>query len=148
MLNTIGAYRNTIAVRPTTTDRLKTNPVLSTIIVLAFLLQSGCSPAAAPMSDASQAKALMQSTMERWKSGGSLDELRKHSPPVYVTEDLWRNGAMLNEYIISEESELLGSNIRLKVNLKWTNKRGKAIEKSFRYIVTTRPALTIVREEG
>ena len=100
------------------------------------------------MSDASQAKALMQRIMDQWRSGGSLDELRKHSPPVYVTEDLWRNGAMLNEFSISEESELLGSNIRLKVNLKWTNKSGRAMEKSFRYIVTTRPALTIVREEG
>lgn len=129
------AIRNSIAVR-------------SVGIVLALSFQIGCRPVGAPMSDASQAKTLMQKTMEQWRSGGSLDELRKQSPPVYVTEDLWRNGALLNDYSISEESERLGSNIRLRVNLRCTNKSGKAIEKSFRYIVTTQPALTIVREEG
>ena len=129
------AIRNSIAVR-------------SVGIVLALSFQIGCRPVGAPMSDASQAKTLMQKTMEQWRSGGSLDELRKQSPPVYVTEDLWRNGALLNDYSISEESERLGSNIRLRVNLRYTNKSGKAIEKSFRYIVTTQPALTIVREEG
>ena len=129
------AIRNSIAVR-------------SVGIVLALSFQIGCRPVGAPMSDASQAKTLMQKTMEQWRSGGSLDELRKQSPPVYVTEDLWRNGALLNDYSISEESERLGSNIRLRVNLRYTNKSGKAIEKSFRYIVTTQPSLTIAREEG
>jgi hypothetical protein len=117
-------------------------------IVLILLLQLGCSPGTAPMSDAAQAKELLQKMLDEWKSGTSLDELKKRHPPVYFTEDLWRNGATLNEYVMTDASEVLGSNIRFKVNLKCTNKGGKAIERPVRYIVTTQPALTIVREEG
>ncbi|HUP77811.1 MAG TPA: hypothetical protein VM260_04550, partial [Pirellula sp.] len=83
MFNSL-AIRNSIAVH-------------SLGIVLALSLQIGCKPVGTPMSDASQAKTLMQITMEQWRSGDSLAGLRKQSPPVYVTEDLWRNGAMLNE---------------------------------------------------
>ena len=117
-------------------------------IVLILFLQLGCSPRTAPMSDAAQAKELLQKMLDEWKSGTSLDELKKRHPPVYFTEDLWRNGATLNEYVMKEESEVLGSNIRFQVKLKCTNKGGKAIERPVRYIVTTQPALTIVREEG
>lgn len=148
MIATVGPSRRIFADRPTAAVLLKKQRVFLVGIVLVLCLQFGCSPATAPMSDASQAKALLQKTLDEWKSGTSLDEMRKHNPPVYVTEDLWRSGAKLNEYSIAEDSVLLGSNIRLEVNLKFTNKSGNAIKKSFRYIVTTRPALTIVREEG
>lgn len=117
-------------------------------IVLILLLQVGCSARPAPMSDAAQAKELLQKTLDEWKSGTNMGELKKRHPPVYFTEDLWRNGATLNEFVMTEESEVLGSNIRFQVKLKCTNKGGKAIEKPVRYIVTTQPALTIVREEG
>ena len=111
-------------------------------------LPIGCSPRTAPMSDAGKAKELLQTMLEDWKSGGNLEETKKRTPPVYVTEDLWRGGAKLDSYKVSDVSEVLGSNIRIKVNLKCTNKSGKAIDHSFRYIITTEPALTVVREEG
>ncbi len=117
-------------------------------MVSILFMQTGCSPRTAPMSDAAQAKVLLQKMLDEWKSGTSLSELKKRSPPVYFTEDLWRNGAKLKEYVMTEESEALGSNIRFRVNLKCSNRGGKAIERPVRYIVTTQPALTIVREEG
>ncbi len=117
-------------------------------IVLVLLLQFGCGPGTAPMSDAAHAKVLLQKMLDEWKSGTSLGELKKRNPPVYFSEDLWRSGAKLSEYSMSEETEVLGSNIRFKVHLKFTYKGGKAIERPVRYLVTTQPALTIVREEG
>ena len=148
MITKVFPSRRFFSDRRSSADLLKTPRVFLIGIVLVLCMQFGCSPATAPMSDAVQAKVLLQKTLDEWKSGTSLDEIRKHNPPVYVTEDLWRSGAKLNEYSIAEDSGLLGSNIRLEVNLKFTNKSGNAIKKSFRYIVTTRPALTIVREEG
>jgi len=100
------------------------------------------------MSDAGKAKELLQTMLEDWKSGTNLEETKKRTPPVYVTEDLWRGGLKLESYSVSDESDVLGSNIRFKVNLKCTNKGGKAIDRSVRYIITTEPALTVVREEG
>ena len=115
---------------------------------LVCILHAGCSPGAAPMSDAGKAKELLQTSLDAWRSGASLDDRRKASPPIYITEDLWRNGAKLSEYKLVGESEVLGSNIRFKVDLKCTIKSGKAMEKTVRYLVTTQPALTIVREDG
>ena len=118
------------------------------LTALVCMLHAGCSPSVAPMSDAGKAKELLQTSLDAWKSGANLDDRRKASPPIYVTEDLWRSGAKLSEYKLVGESEVLGSNIRFMVDLKCTTKSGKAMEKTVRYLVTTQPALTIVREEG
>jgi len=113
-----------------------------------LLLQFGCAPATAPMSDAKKAKEFLQSMLDEWKAGTDMNGMKQRYPPIYVTEDLWRGSNKLDEYTLLGESEKLGSNIRFQVKLKWTNKSGKAVEKSVRYIVTTDPALTMVREEG
>ena len=116
-------------------------------IALAMLLV-GCSPTTAPMSDAAKAKELLQKMLGEWQSGTKLGEIKKLSPPVYITEDLWRNGAILDEFSLADDSEVLGSNIRIQVKLKCSSKNGKVVERSVRYLVTTQPALTIAREEG
>ena len=113
-----------------------------------LLLQVGCGPATVPMSDANKAKELLKSMLTEWKSGTTLDAIKSRNPPIYVTEDLWRGSSKLEDYTLLDEGEVLGSNIRFQVKLKCTNKSGKAMEKSVRYIVTTQPALTMVREEG
>ena len=117
-------------------------------LLVALLCTMGCSPRTAPMSDAAKANELLQSMLNEWKSGTSLAEIKKRNPPVYVTEDLWRAGATLDEFTMLGDREVLGSNIRFQVKLKCLSKNGKAMERSVRYIVTTQPALTIVREEG
>ncbi len=117
-------------------------------LVALTLMLAGCSPTKAPMSDAAKAKELLQKMLGEWQSGTKLGEIRKLSPPVYVTEDLWRNGAKLDEFSLADDSEVLGSNIRIQVKLKCSSTNGKVDEKSVRYLVTTQPALTIAREEG
>lgn len=119
----------------------------ATIAAAVFLFQFGCGPAKAPMSDASQAKELLQSMLNEWKAGTKMDGMKQRNPPIYVTEDLWRGSNKLVDYELVGESETLGSNIRFQVKLK-CGKGSKSVEKSVRYLVTTRPALTMVREEG
>ncbi len=114
----------------------------------ALIFSFGCSPSTAPMSDATIARELLQSMLEQWKAGEGMSELKKRDPPVYMAEDLWKNNSKLEDYAIEGESEVLGSNIRFQVKLKCNNRTGKVVEKSVRYLVTTKPALTIVREEG
>jgi hypothetical protein len=117
-------------------------------VAAVFFFQIGCAPATAPMSDAKKAKELLQSMLDEWKAGTSMDGMKHRDPPIYVIEDLWRSGNKLDNYTLVGESETLGSNIRFEVELKCNNESGKVIEKSVRYIVTTQPALTMVREEG
>ncbi|MEQ1827625.1 MAG: hypothetical protein ABL921_16820 [Pirellula sp.] len=100
------------------------------------------------MSDSNEAKALLERTLLAWKKGGDWSAQPKQVPPVYVTEDLWRLGGTLVDYVLEGDGETMGSNIRYRVKLKCTNAAGKTTERSVQYLITTRPALTIMREEG
>ena len=120
------------------------------LILMFFGLMTaiGCGPAKVPISDSQQARSLAEKLLEQWKSGVKIAELPKQSPPVYVSEDLWKKEAKLTEFKFLNEGDMLGPNVRFKVSLKCKGKDGKVTERSFNYLVTTTPALTFFREEG
>ena len=121
------------------------------ILILVFfglITAIGCGPAKVPISDSQQARSLAEKLLEQWKSGVKIAELPKQSPPVYVSEDLWKKEAKLTEFKFLNEGDMLGPNVRFKVSLKCKGKDGKVTERSFNYLVTTTPALTFFREEG
>ena len=115
--------------------------------LLCCLLASGCGPAKVPPSDTKQALELVDKLMGEWKSGVTVEELAKMTPPTFVNEALWKSGAKLTDYKVVGEGEMLGPNVRFKISLKYTGKNGTAAERSFNYLVTTTPALTFFREE-
>ena len=117
-------------------------------LLLCSLLTVGCGPAKVPPSDSQQALALVEKLMEQWKSGTSVEELAKMTPPTFVSEALWKGGAKLTDYKVVGEGEMLGPNVRFKIALKYAGKNGAVAEKSFNYLVTTTPALTFFREES
>jgi hypothetical protein len=117
-------------------------------IVSLFALSIGCGPSAVPVSDEHEAERLLQETFDQWKSGASLEDMRKRSKPIFVTEDLWRNGNVLSDFSIVAGPEKNGTNIRLQVDLKYKSSQGKEGQRKIWYLVTTVPALTISREDG
>ena len=117
-------------------------------IISLFVLSIGCGPTAVPESDEQEAKQLLQDTFDQWKSGASLEDMRKRSKPIFVTEDLWRNGSILSDFSIVAGPEKSGTNVRLQVNLKYKSSQGKEGQRKIWYLVTTVPALTISREDG
>jgi hypothetical protein len=122
--------------------------LLGLSLLLSCLQAAGCGPAKVPPSDSQQALVLVEKLLGQWKSGATIEELAKMTPPTYVSEDLWKKGVKLTEYKIVGEGEMLGPNVRFKVALKYAGKNGAVAEKSFNYLVTTTPALTFFREEG
>lgn len=117
-------------------------------LLLCCLLVVGCGPAKVPPSDSQQALALVEKLMGQWKSGTSVEELAKMTPPTYVSEALWKEGVKLTDYKVVGDGEMLGPNVRFKISLKYAAKNGTVAEKSFNYLVTTTPALTFFREES
>ena len=83
MFITVVPSRKVFEDHPSMADLSKKQRVFFVGIVLVLFLQFGCSPSTAPMSDTAQAKVLLQKTLDEWKSGTSLDDIRKHNPPVY-----------------------------------------------------------------
>jgi len=108
----------------------------------------GCGPTQVPMSDIQQAKSLAERMLGKWKSGEEMSKFASQTPPVYVSEDLWKKGAKLESFTFIDEGQMFGSNVRFKITLKCTWKDGKVSERTFNYLVTTTPALTFFREES
>ncbi len=121
------------------------------MIVFAFfglVCATGCGPSKVPLSDSQQARELAEKLLGQWKSGVTIEELSRQSPPIYASEDLWKMGAKLTDYHFVGDGEMLGPNVRFKISLKCSGKDGKVTERSFNYLVTTTPALTFSREES
>jgi hypothetical protein len=109
---------------------------------------AGCSKPSIPMSDAAAAKQLVAATLQQWSEGKNWSELTQLKPPVYMSEDGWRNGWRLREFHIDDTAEMVGTNVRVSVKLRCQDKQGAVKDMSIRYFVTTTPAQTISREES
>jgi hypothetical protein len=117
--------------------------------LLLFWCGNGCNQRPnVPFSDLGQAKTIATKVLDAWKSGKAMEEMKSASPPVFVSEDLWRNHLTLVDYKIDGDGEMMASNVRFKVLLTYTDKGGRKVERSFKYLVTTTPAVTFFREEG
>lgn len=127
---------------------LKPGTSVVLFLVMAFSCVMGCGPSRVPLSDVQEAKNLAQQLLEKWKSGEDMAKFATESPPIFVSEDLWRKGAKLQSYTFLDEGQMFGSNIRFQITLKCVSKEGKATERTFYYLVTTTPALTFFREES
>ena len=111
-------------------------------------LLAGCTgQPAVTVSDPEAAVKLVDESFQVWKAGRSPDELRQRVPPVYVAEDLWRQGFQLTDYSIDGSGEMFGTNVRVRVTLKGNGLRGEPINRQMKYLVTTTPAMTIARED-
>lgn len=107
----------------------------------------GCSKSAPPMSDPAAAIRLVDAALKQWSEGSDWSELTRLAPPVYMSEDSWREGWKLRQFTIDESAVMVGTNVRVSVNLRCLDNNGKQRNMSIRYFVTTRPAQTIAREE-
>lgn len=107
----------------------------------------GCSKSSPPMSDPAAAIRLVDASLKQWSEGNEWSELTHLAPPVYMSEDSWRAGWKLRQYTIDESAVMVGTNVRVSVNLRCLDAKGRPREMAIRYFVTTTPAQTISREE-
>lgn len=84
-------------------------------LVMVFGCVTGCGPSRVPLSDVQEAKSLAERLLEKWKSGEDMSKFATESPPIFVSEDLWRKGAKLQSYAFLDEGKMFGSNVRLSL---------------------------------
>lgn len=115
--------------------------------VFAFCLLGmvGCESARAPVSDIESGRQLLVSSLSDWKQGVSVAAMKQKSQAVYVSEELWEQGYVLNDFKLDSEGELYGTNVRIQVTLQLTDKANQKSNLAVTYLVTTTPALTIAR---
>lgn len=116
-------------------------------IVLSCVI--GCSGApSVSKSDPNAAKELAKTILDAWKNGKTMESLKQQTPPMYVVIDLWRDGHILTSYEFVGEGEMVGPNVRFPVRFICQDKAGKKVDKTIKYLVTTTPAITFIKEDG
>ena len=129
---------------------IRSNSVFTfTVLSLLVCGSLGCSGVGKVSdSDPAQAKELATKILDTWKSGAAMGSLQQQSPPIYAVIDLWKDGYILRSYEIIGDSEMLGPNVRLQVRFRCEDKNGKKVDRTFKYLVTTTPAITFIKEDS
>jgi hypothetical protein len=120
------------------------------ILVLAAVLMAaalGCNsgPKNAPV-NAGKARETLRAALESWKKGDKSDALQAASPPIYVIDNEWQQGAVLKGYEIVGDGEEKDAHLFAKVRLTVREAGGKDVTREVTYIVSTAPNLTVSRK--
>ncbi len=109
----------------------------------ALIAGCGIEPKLTP-ANPKQAAAALQATLEKWKNGASLDDLRQSKPIVHVVDEDWQEGLRLVNFVLRDVSEQGGVNARIPVGLNIQSPNG-LLWKEVEYDVQTEPIISIVR---
>lgn len=118
------------------------------LALLALLVSAGCgggTPSAAPL-DAPQARDVLQTALEAWKGGGTIESLQSREPPIHVLDVDWSKGSKLVQYRVGGEGTPADGNLVLPVELTIQDASGKETKLPVKYLVTTSPSLTVMRD--
>ena len=121
---------------------------LPTLVLLGVLGVGGCSegPGRAAAVDSLKARDALKTSLEHWKSGGKLDDLKTSSPAITIQDLDWEGGKELVGFEILDEGKDDDANLRIPVALTIREKGGREQKKSVKYVVGTSPVITVFRE--
>ena len=119
-------------------------------IAAAGLLLAGCSGTGphAPAVDPARAREALQTTLDGWKKGESIEALKAGSPSIVAQDFDWMAGRKLVGYEVLGDGKDDDANLRIPVRLTLRDAGGRESQKTVSYVVGTSPALTVFREMG
>lgn len=118
---------------------------LALAVVLLFAGCGGGTPSAAPL-DAPQARDVLKTALDAWKGGGTIESLQSKEPPIHVLDVDWSKGSKLVQYSVGGEGTPADGNLVLPVELTIQDAAGKETKLAVKYLVTTSPSLTVMRD--
>ena len=123
--------------------------VLSWCVVLSGLLYGCGGPVRAKPVRVDLARDTLVQVLDHWKSGGSIEELRKRKPEIVAQEFFWTKGMKLQEYRILGDGRPENANLVCEVELTLVAEDGGTpTQKRVNYMVGTDPVLTVFRMIG
>lgn len=91
------------------------------------------------------ARVVLERTLDAWRDGQDPAELAGPAAGVRVGEPRWEGGYRLVGYSVGDESRPAGFDVQFTVALSMRDPRGEPLDETVRYIVSTRPARTVIR---
>lgn len=124
--------------------RLKLRYGLLLLGVLAFFPGCGTSPSAPANPD--KARDALRASLDAWQNGEKPHTLKERKPAIHVVDYEWTDGQRLLHYQIGTD-ELIGNQLRCRVQLTVQNKLGRVVRQPAAYSVGTDPILTVHRDD-
>ena len=119
---------------------------LCRVVLLGLLMvHIGCGKPAdiRPTGDANAAKQALTQTLEAWKAGKTVEQLKEQTPSVIFVDDGQRAGKQLTAFTISKEPELGGSHWRVYTELTVAGENPEPVC----YAVTLGSPISILRSD-
>lgn len=117
----------------------------STQWALTVLVLAGCSPALPPAADPGKAKASLESALDAWAKGDTVESLRQRTTPIHFNDEVWRSGGQLEKYVITSEAAN-GTGWRCEVSLTLKSPGKNPVTRNVAYQIDTDPATVIVQQ--
>ncbi|MFO0818335.1 MAG: hypothetical protein U1A77_10365 [Pirellulales bacterium] len=112
-------------------------------VIGASVLSGGCGPKLPPVADPELAKQALQTALEAWKNGQTIESLTKQTPAIYFNEEVWQGGQTLLKYEL-QENRASGRGWQFDVQMTLGNAPDSP--RVFHYLVDTDPAIVIVQQ--
>lgn len=117
-----------------------------TLLLAAFVLvATGCG-GPTQSSDPTKARTVLIESLDAWKAGKRLDDMRTGSPAVHVIDQDWMLGRKLLAYELVGDAKRDGPGTAFTVKL--TLDGGKPAGQPLTYRVFTSPSLSVARTES
>lgn len=119
--------------------------ILAALAAILAATLPGCSSGSANAVQPDRARAALETALNAWKQGQSLEQFGGSDGAMVVQDLDWLAGAKLVDYQLVDDGRPADANLRVDVKLT-LQKKGKPVEKTVRYLVTTSPAVTVFRD--
>lgn len=107
---------------------------------------AGCGgPANTPVR-AEQAREALKAALDSWKRGEKADALQSASPPIFVIDQEWQDGAVLKDYRLVGDGEAKDANLYCEVVLTVRPPGRAEVTRTVTYVVSTAPNRTVSRK--
>ena len=115
--------------------------------LLALLLAAvlpGCGSSAKP-ADPDQARATLNTVLDAWRDGKTIDQVTNGSPAIVVSDPAWKAGFKLSRYQVAETNRTAGLDLKIPVELWLQDPKGKDVQEKVNYTVSVQPSRTVLR---
>ena len=112
---------------------------------MVLLCMAGCSQSLPPVANSERAREGLQSALDAWQKGETVESLQAQVPAIHVNDPDWRNSKKLVKYQIGT-GQYHGNSWRCEVLLTVGDNTGNAAPRQVNYIIDTEPALVVVRD--
>lgn len=123
---------------------MTTHPSRLLKLVLLCLMSMGCDGPRGQAVNPTTAKEVCKTFLQAWQDGKRAEDLK---PGIIGADREWSVGKKLVAFEILPDEANQGTQLRMSVKLTLKDSKGAESKSTVKYVVSTAPAVTVLRDE-